>query len=224
MTTRVIGNLGLLALACLISGCFDDHNLTRFPASGIIQRPESGADLITDSAPVLTGIRYVSATLDAEFVFQPTAWDPDDDPLHFSIENQPAWVQFDELTGMLTGVPEAGDLGTSFDVVIGASDATSTAYLDLTIQVVDATTHSVTLVWYPPTENEDSTPLMDLAGYRIRYGPEPEDFSYEIDIPNPGITAYVVQGLVSGTHYFTLSAYNTVGVESEASGTSRIQL
>ena len=222
MKSRLIGEVASLTLVCLISGCLNEDTRVTLPASGIIQRQvsePSQAEQRTDRAPVISGIQHVSVTLNEEFVFRPTAWDPDDDPLRFSIRNKPEWIEFDELSGTLKGLPGEREIGTYSTVVIGASDGHSTSYLDVTIQVVPDTTRAVTLEWYPPTLNADDTPLMDLAGYRIRYGPDPDNHSYEIDIPNPGITTYVVPGVVSGTHYFVLSAYNSLGVESEAAST-----
>ena len=76
---------------------------------------------------------------------------------------------------------------------------------------------AATLTWLPPTENIDGSPIDDLAGYRIRYGRLAGELTELQSIPNPGITSAVVENLASGTWYFTVSAYNTSGVESESS-------
>ena len=52
---------------------------------------------------------------------------------------------------------------------------------------------SGTLSWTPPTENEDGTPLMDLAGYRVYWGQSP------------------------GTYEFVATSLNGAGVESRFS-------
>ena len=235
MKKRLLGVVGFLTLACLISGCLEEETRVTVHARGIIQREvaqpasevsqpaqpepeqleEPAQSEHVDRAPVIIGLPFVSVTLNDEFVFFPNAWDPDNDPLQFSIVNKPGWIEFDELTGALSGFPVEGDSGTYPNVLIGVSDGNSTSYLDVTIEVVGDITHTVVLEWYPPTENTDDTPLMDLAGYRIRYGPDPDNHSHEIDIPNPGITSFVVKDVVAGTNYFVLSAYNTAGVESE---------
>ncbi len=69
----------------------------------------------------------------------------------------------------------------------------------------------------PPTQNADETPLTDLTGYKIYYGTEPGDYRRIIHIDNPGLTMYVVEGLVPNTYCFVLTAINSRGVESQFS-------
>ncbi len=78
-----------------------------------------------------------------------------------------------------------------------------------------ATTGSATLSWRAPTQNEDGSPLTNLAGYRVRYGTNAGALSSVRDVPNPGITTVTIQGLTAGTWYFTLHSYTNVGVESD---------
>jgi hypothetical protein len=78
-------------------------------------------------------------------------------------------------------------------------------------------TASVSLQWQPPTQNTDSSPLTDLAGYRVYYGSAPQSLDSSITIANPGIATYVVDNLQPGTWYFAVAAYNTNGVEGELS-------
>ncbi len=83
---------------------------------------------------------------------------------------------------------------------------------------------SVTLSWIPPTENEDGTPLTNLAGYRIRYGDRSGSYSKTISVTNPGLAAYVIDGLLPETHYFVMSSVNSSGVESQYSNEHVISL
>lgn len=73
-----------------------------------------------------------------------------------------------------------------------------------------------TLSWTPPTQNEDGSPLTDLAGYKIYYGTATGVYTQgPIDIANPATVTYVVSGLANDTTYhFVATAYNTSGVES----------
>jgi Fibronectin type III domain len=75
----------------------------------------------------------------------------------------------------------------------------------------------VTINWMPPTENTNGTPLSDLTGYDIHYGTAPEDYTQTISVANPGIATYVVDNLPSGTYYFTVTAVNSAGTESQLS-------
>jgi hypothetical protein len=74
------------------------------------------------------------------------------------------------------------------------------------------------LGWTPPTQNSDGTPITNLAGYKIHYGTTSSDYTQIIALQNAGLTRYVVDNLASGTYYFAISAYNSLGVESAMSG------
>ena len=72
--------------------------------------------------------------------------------------------------------------------------------------------------WMPPTENTDGSDLgADLAGYRIYYGTSSGDYSNTLEIANPGLTSFVVEGLDEATWCFVMTAVNTIGIESSFS-------
>jgi hypothetical protein len=75
-------------------------------------------------------------------------------------------------------------------------------------------TASLTLSWDAPTVNTDGSSLSNLKGYKVYYGAKSAVYTSVVDIPNPGLTTYVVQDLNAGTYYFALAAYNSQGVES----------
>lgn len=72
----------------------------------------------------------------------------------------------------------------------------------------------VTLDWQPPTENSDGSVLTNLAGYTVYYGTSADNLSKSVKVTNPGLTAYSVTGLTSGTWYFAVTSYSADGVES----------
>jgi hypothetical protein len=76
-----------------------------------------------------------------------------------------------------------------------------------------------TLDWLPPTENSDGSALTNLAGYTVYYGTSPGDLSQSVKVSNPGLTAYAVTGLSSGTWYFAVTSYSAAGIESSRTGT-----
>jgi hypothetical protein len=152
------------------------------------------------------------------YAFTPSASDPDGDPLTFSVAQKPDWLTFDPANGTLTGTPGAAHIGTYRGVELSVSDGENKAILPpFDIDVPAIGSRVVTLSWLPPTENEDGSPLIDLAGYEIAYGRQPGTYSSRIDVGNPGVTTYVVSGLVPGEYYFAMLSYNKANIRSRVS-------
>jgi hypothetical protein len=81
---------------------------------------------------------------------------------------------------------------------------------------------SVTVSWMAPVQNEDGTPLVNLAGFRLRYGPKYGVYSNEVTVANAGATSHRVTGLAPGLHYFVVSALNQTGAEGTRSKPQRV--
>jgi hypothetical protein len=75
-------------------------------------------------------------------------------------------------------------------------------------------TLSATLSWDSPTFNNDGSAINNLSAFRVIYGNSPTNMDRILDIPNPGVSRYVVEGLSPGTYYFVVRAVNDQGVES----------
>jgi len=166
-------------------------------------------------APTISGTPATSATAGQSYLFTPTASDPDGQSLAFGIANKPSWASFSITTGQLSGTPAAANAGTYSNIVISVSDGSLSATLPaFSITVKSSTTGTATLSWTAPTKNTDGTALTDLAGYKVRYGTSPSTLTQVLDVRGAGITSASVEGLSAGTWYFTLSSYNTAGVES----------
>ena len=71
---------------------------------------------------------------------------------------------------------------------------------------------SVTLFWDAPTTNADGTPLIDFAGYRLYQGTSPGQYTTPIETGSA--PQFTVNGLASGSYFFTVTAYDLVGNES----------
>jgi hypothetical protein len=80
------------------------------------------------------------------------------------------------------------------------------------------TTGSATLDWVPPTQNSDGTTLTNLAGYYVYSGTSPDNLTESVKVTNPGLSAFTVSNLTSGTWYFAVSSYSSSGVESTRTG------
>ena len=206
----------IAAAAMILSGCGGDEG-----GGGSSVSPAQPAEVPPspkNNPPAIAGAPVTAATVGSVYAFQPTASDPDGNSLEYQIANKPAWATFDSRSGRLSGTPAAGDVATFANIVISVSDGSLAASLPpFSIAVSAAQAGAATLTWLTPTENTDGSALNDLAGFRIRYGRDPGEMTEVQSIPSPGITSAVVEDLAHGTWYFTLSAYNRAGVESEPS-------
>ena len=174
----------------------------------------TGADSGANQPPSLSGSPASSVKVGEQYRFTPTATDPDGDSIDFSVANLPSWADFNAQNGSVSGTPGTGSEGTYSNITITASDGTATDTLMFSIQVTTVASGSVTLSWTAPTENEDGSPLTNLAGFKLYYGTETGRYTESIDIDNPGINTYVVDNLTPDTYFFTATAYNTDGIES----------
>jgi hypothetical protein len=176
-----------------------------------------------NSPPTIGGSPATSVGEGANYSFTPSASDPEGDVLTFSITGKPAWASFDSSTGALTGAPSAADVGVYEGISISVTDGVDTVSLAVfSIEVVAAnsSTGSVTLSWTAPTENEDGSTLVDLAGYRIYWGTAPGNYPNSLTIDNPGLTTYVIDNLAPDTYEFVATSFNAAGVESAYSNPS----
>ncbi len=196
----------LCFLACL-SGCLSSQD----PAAG-------GGNGTANAAPVISGNPQSAVRIGDSYRFVPVASDADGDRLSFSVNNLPRWASFDENTGEVSGQPSLGDVAEYVDIGILVTDEIDTsALVPFSITVIQVALGSVTLSWTPPTENDDGTPLLNLAGYNIYYGVSRGNYPNRINIDNPGLTTYLVDNLVPDIYYFTTTAINDIGVESNFS-------
>jgi hypothetical protein len=118
-----------------------------------------------------------------------------------------------------------------------ANSASTPAATDTTTAVSSTTTATVTttatdgssngaakLSWVAPTENTNGQSVSDLAGYYIYYGTDESDLSQIISVGGADTTTYTVDGLGSGTYYFAVRAYNTMGVDSAQSDIASVTI
>lgn len=191
----------------------DGTHIVDGPAFAIEVLAAAASDV--NSPPTISGTPPGSVLENVFYEFVPNASDPDGDALTFAITNQPGWADFDPNTGALYGTPTAADVGRHSGIQIEVDDGEANAGLAaFAIDVTATALGSVTLQWQPPTENADGSPLTNLTGYRIYYGVDPSQLSDVIEVPNPGLTSYVVDELTANTWYFAMTALNSGGQES----------
>ena len=179
----------------------------------------SGTVVPSNSAPAITGTPPTTAQAGLLYSFKPSASDANGDALTFSVVNKPSWASFSTSTGQLIGTPTIA--GTESNIQIRASDGKAVSSLPAFAIVVSTgstvSPHSVGLGWTPPTEYTDGSVMSNLAGYRIWYGKSASDLSTMVEVSNPGISSYVVEGLTSGAWYFAITAFTKDGAESDHS-------
>jgi hypothetical protein len=194
-------------VALMLSGCFSDDSNLRF-----------AGDTTANRKPALSGDPLTSIRAGEAYEFTPQASDPDGDALRFRVANKPAWADFDVATGRLWGTPDDADVGVNVDIEISVTDGKQSAVLPRFAVTVDQIAGgSVTLSWYPPTQNADGSALTDLAGYRIYYGYDVDALDRVITLQNPGLTRLVVEDLATATWHFSMTSVNSSGSESARS-------
>lgn len=173
---------------------------------------------VSNQAPTISGTPPLSIMPGEKYAFQPAAVDTDGDRLSFTIVQLPVWATFDNATGRLSGMPQAGDVGQHSGITITVSDGKSSTSLPaFDISVRQSADRSVTLSWMPPTENVDGSVLTDLTGYRIYSGLSIDAMTRVVVLDNPGLTRYVVENLSPATWYFAMTSVNAKGKESSRS-------
>jgi len=186
-----------------------------------------------NSPPTISGSPPTAAVAGQLYQFVPVASDVDGDPLAFAATNLPSWLNLDRASGALSGLPTSADLGQHGNIHLLVSDGQTSAWIGpFAISVVQGTSvgdgqvptasppaanGSVTLSWLPPTSREDGTPLLNLAGYRIYASRIAGAMTLQADLRNPGLTRHVLQSLATGDWWFSMTAYDATGLESDRS-------
>lgn len=121
------------------------------------------------------------------------------------------------MTGTLSGTPAAGDVKIYSNVIISVSDGKATTTLAPFAIVVLGNASpdgpTVALQWDVPASMAQG----DVSGYLIHYGTDADALAQTIEIDNPTIDNYVVEGLAPGTYYFAVRAFTKTGEQGELS-------
>lgn len=169
----------------------------------------------TNNPPTISGTPGTSVLIGDSYTFTPAASDPENDPLTFSVQGQPAWAAFSDTTGVLSGTPSATDAGSYSGIEISVSDGDMSAILpQFSLDVVQNADGSVTVSWSPPTQNEDGSALTDLAAYKFYYGTSSGNYTNEVRVDTPGLSSFVIENLTPATYYIVATAINDNDVES----------
>ena len=74
---------------------------------------------------------------------------------------------------------------------------------------------TVTISWLAPTENEDDSPIVELAGFAIHYTKKDGQDPVTIYVNDPAVTSYTIENLEPGKYFFSISAIEADGDKSD---------
>jgi hypothetical protein len=204
-SSRRVTALALWFGALGVAGCGASGSS---PGTGTVGNPvpPAGQTAISGSPPTAVAVN-------SPYAFTPAATSGSGQALAFTIQGKPAWATFSTASGALTGVPSTP--GVFANIVISASDGSSSASLPGFGITVASGTGIATLAWSEPTQNEDGSALTDLTGYHIYVGADASHLVNQVNIATTATTSYSISGLVGGaTYYFAVTAVNSLGQES----------
>lgn len=80
--------------------------------------------------------------------------------------------------------------------------------------VISAPTNAI-LRWAMPTERINGVPILpaEIGGYFLHYGTDKDNLNARMQLPDRNTREYVINGFPTGTYYFSISPYDTGGVE-----------
>jgi hypothetical protein len=177
--TPAVGDEGLYA--DIVIRVHDGTVGTALPAFSILVETPS----TPNQAPSIAGTPATAARVGHAYGFTPSASDPELDPLSFSVVNLPAWADFDEQSGTLSGTPELGDVGDYAGIQISVSDGELEASLP-SFAITVAENHAPVIDGNPPSSTNvgqlysftptASDPDGDTLTYEVKNQPGWADF------------------------------------------------
>jgi hypothetical protein len=175
---------------------------------------------VTVGAPTITLLTArPTPVINEYFSFVASASRADQKAVDVRVENAPAWAgtwtYFDgQVTWViLYGTPSTQDLGVHPPVRIIAANGLATTEKSFEMPVAVATGASWTLTWPAPTQNDDGSPLLDLAGFRY-YVWSPDAVSPVITDVGPTGPSLHASGMAAGLWKVAVTAYNSARAES----------
>lgn len=118
-----------------------------------------------------------------------------------------AWSGSQPVSGSYTSPA----LSNSATYTLRCENSAGTDIASTSVDVAD-----LRLAWLAPDSNVDGTPLTDLAGFNVYWGRSPRSY---VDSTRVGasVTEWDFGSFSSGTYYFSVTAVNAAGEESDHS-------
>jgi hypothetical protein len=169
-------------------------------------------------APTISGTAPTTARVGSAYSFQPTASDPDNDALGFTIQNRPSWASFDTATGRLSGTPSA--TGTTSNIIVSVSDgrvATSLGAFSITVSAAANTPPSISGT--PATAATVGTPYLFQPAASDANG---DTLAWTIENRPSWLTFNTATGRLSGTPSAAGTASNIIIRVSDGAATASL--
>jgi hypothetical protein len=166
--------------------------------------------------PTISGTPGTTTTVGSNYRFLPTASDPDNDNLTWSISGKPIDATFNTTTGELSWTPLTP--GSWPNIVITVTDPSGAEASLQAFSITVAPTPQLgttQLNWAPPTEYTDGTslPSGQIGAYRIYHGTSATNLERLAEVDR-NTTSFTVTELTAGVHYFAVTAVTITGAES----------
>jgi len=130
MALNIWRNIALSAgVSVLLAACDFGNNSGTPAASDASDSPSAPSQTAPNTAPQVSGTPATSVTAGTTYLFQVQASDVDGDVVTFNATGLPAWATLNSQTGVLSGTPAEGDVGTTANIVITVSDGEASASL-----------------------------------------------------------------------------------------------
>lgn len=165
-------------------------------------------------APTISGTPVATVTVGTWYLFMPQAYDPDGNPLTFSIQNKPSWLAFYTSTGRLSNTATKAAIGTYSNIIIKVSDGVASASLppfSITVSSSGTTNKPPVISGTPPTSVK--------AGSAYAFTPtasDPEGKTLAFSIANKPAwaTFSTTTGKLSGTPSSAQTGtYSNIGIK-----------
>jgi hypothetical protein len=131
---------------------FFDVALPADTVTEMFEAGNNGTSICTDNRPpTITSQAPTDATVGEEYVYNPTAEDPDGDTLTWSLNTKPTDMVINETNGTITWTPPAGTTTSDLITLVVEDGFGGTASQDFTITVGDGTDPT------PPGSDGDSS-------------------------------------------------------------------
>ena len=102
-----------------------------------------------------------------------------------------------------SGSENVGPISVDTTYSMDCSDGSGNA-----LSMTTVTVRAATVSWSAPTQTVDGSALINLAGFKVHYGPKSRSYDNTIDVADSTSTRTTMT-LAPGTYFFALTAYNT---------------